>query len=397
MELNAPAIKRLIKDCGLYLCQECGKCSASCPRFLSGREYSPRQLAQKLITQPGDRAYIENAVWECLSCGLCEQRCPSNVRFTRFIRELRAILATDQGLMGHQAHDGALHSWMRIMTAPDLRQDRLGWLTPELKTDPQSEVAFFSGCAPYFDVFFANIKVDTLGQARDAIRLLNFLAITPQVLANERCCGHDLLWSGDAENFAALARLNLQEFRDRGVKEIVTACPECFQALGTYLPRVAPGGGIKVTFLLDLVEREVKKGGIFFRPLARRVTYQDPCRLGRMSGRYQGPRDLMAMIPGLELTEMANHRQGSICCGNSAFLGCDAYSKRIQVARLNQARETGAELLVTACPKCLIHTTCALRDPVRGQPWSLKPVSLVSLLADHIQWSSAEKSRREHD
>ena len=243
MELNAPEIKRIIKDCSLYLCQECGKCSASCPRFLSGREYSPRLLAQKLISQPGDRAYIETAIWECLSCGRCEERCPSNVQFTRFIREMRAILAADQGLMGHQAHDGALHSWMRIMTAPELRQDRLDWLTPDLKTDATSEVAFFSGCAPYFDVFFAGLRVDTLRTARDSIRLLNFLEITPQVLANERCCGHDLLWSGDVENFAALARLNHQEFRDRGVKEIVTACPECFQALGAHLSDTAHDQG----------------------------------------------------------------------------------------------------------------------------------------------------------
>jgi Fe-S oxidoreductase len=395
MQLNSPEIKRIIRECSLNLCLECGKCAASCPRLLAGKQYSPRLLAHKLIVEPGDRAYIENAVWECLTCALCEERCPSQVQFSRFIREMRAVLADDLGLMGRPAHDGALHSWMRIMTAPELKQDRLDWLTPELKVAQAGEVAFFTGCAPYFDVFFANLEVDTLRQARDSIRLMNFLDLKPVVLGNERCCGHDLLWSGDRKNFAALARLNYQEFKDKGVKEIVTACPECFQALSVFMPQAVPGWDLKVTFLLDLLEREINKGGVSFTPLKRRATYQDPCRLGRMAGRYEGPRSLLGRIPGLELSEMASSRHSALCCGNSAWINCDAYSKRIQVQRLKEARTTGADLLVTACPKCLIHATCAMRDPVQGEPLTMEVAGLVSLLADHIQWAQGETPRRD--
>lgn len=395
MQLNSPEIKRIIKDCALNLCLECGKCSASCPRLLAGKQYSPRLLAHKLITEPGDRAYIDNAVWECLTCALCEERCPSQVQFCRFIREMRAVLADDLGLLGRPAHDGALHAWMRIMTAPELKQDRLGWLTPDLKVVETGEVAFFTGCAPYFDVFFANLEVDTVRLARDSIRLMNFLDIAPVVLGNERCCGHDLLWSGDRKNFATLARLNYQEFKDRGIKEVVTSCPECFQVLGTFMPQAVPGFDLKVTFLLDLMEREINKGGVSFRPLTRRATYQDPCRLGRMAGRYEGPRNLLKLIPGLELAEMASSRHSAICCGNSAWINCDAYSKRIQVGRLKEAKATGADLLVTACPKCLIHATCAMRDPVQGEPLTMEVAGLVSLIAEHIQWAQGETPRRD--
>lgn len=395
MQLNSPEIKRIVKECSLNLCLECGKCSASCPRLLAGKEYSPRLLAHKLIAEPGDWRYIENAVWECLTCALCEERCPSQVQFSRFIREMRAVLADEIGLLGRPAHDGALHTWMRIMTAPDLRQDRLGWITPELKVAEAGEVAFFTGCAPYFDVFFANIEANTVRLAKDSIRLLNFLDIAPVVLGNERCCGHDLLWSGDRDNFAALARLNYQEFKDKGIKEVVTSCPECFQVLGTFMPQVVPGFDLKITFLLDLMEREINKGGVSFRPLKRRVTYQDPCRLGRMAGRYEGPRNLIRLIPGLELVEMASSRHSALCCGNSAWINCDAYSKRIQVGRLREAKATGADLLVTACPKCLIHTTCAMRDPVKGDPLAMEVAGLVSLLAEQIQWAQGETPRRD--
>ena len=159
------------------------------------------------------------------------------------------------------------------MTSPDLEQNRLDWLRPEspppgsepqegdgskagheLKVAKSGPVAFFTGCAPYFDVFFSGINVDTLSIARDSIRLLNFLDIVPVVLEKERCCGHDLLWTGDRENFEALCRLNYQEFQKAGVEEVVVSCPECYQVLGRFMPEVIPGMDIKVTLLSDLLE-----------------------------------------------------------------------------------------------------------------------------------------------
>ena len=102
----------------LSMCLECGKCSASCPRMLTGKEYSPRLLAHKLIAEPDNESFIENSVWECLTCGLCEERCPSGVQVRQFIMEMRTLLAGTKGLKGYRSHDGALHSWMRLMTSP---------------------------------------------------------------------------------------------------------------------------------------------------------------------------------------------------------------------------------------------------------------------------------------
>ncbi len=278
--------------------------------MLTGKEYSPRILAHKLIAEPDSESYIENSVWECLTCGLCEERCPSGVEISGFVREMRTLLAGTKGLKGYRSHDGALHSWMRLMTSPDLEQNRLDWLAvagaqvegrevgPELKVATSGPLAFFTGCAPYFDVFFSGIDVDTLSIARDSIRLLNFLDIVPVVMGEERCCGHDLLWTGDRDNFEALCRLNYQEFQAAGVEEVVVSCPECYQVLGQFMPEVIPDMNLKVTLLSDLLQREVGKGGITFKPLKRRATYQDPCRLGRTAEGCETPQEPDRHDPG---------------------------------------------------------------------------------------------------
>ena len=381
-------IDKMIVDMSLHQCLECGKCTAACPRRLSGKEYSPRLLAHKVIVEREDEAYIENAVWECLTCGICRERCPSDVDFNSFILEMRTLLAETKGLKGYRAHDGAIHSWMRMMTAPGLRQNRLDWLDPGFQVAKSGDVAFFAGCAPYFDIFFAGIDVDTLTIARDSIRLLNFLDIKPLLLPDERCCGHDLLWTGDIENFETLCRLNYRTFKDAGVKEIIVSCPECFQVLSEQMPRIIKGFDIKVTLLLDLLRREMKMGGKAFRPLKRKATYQDPCRLGRMLNRYDGPRELISLIPEMRFLEMENSGRGALCCGNCGFINCDAYSKQIQVQRLQEARATGADLLITACPKCMIHLTCTIRDPLQhGKKIKMEIRDLVSILADQIEYS----------
>jgi Fe-S oxidoreductase len=234
--------------------------------------------------------------------------------------------------------------------------------------------------------------VDTLSIVRDSIRLLNFLDIVPVILKEERCCGHDLLWTGDRENFETLCRMNYKEFQAAGVEEVVVSCPECYQVLSQFMPEVIPGMKLKVTLLSDLLHREISKGGVMFKPLKRRATYQDPCRLRKMEGSCETSRALIQMVPELTLKEMKNSGRSAVCCGNNGFINCDAYSKRIQVERLQEAKATRSDLLITACPKCMIHLTCAMRDPYRHGSLSMEIRDLVSVLADQIEWSKGEEA-----
>ena len=156
-------------------------------------------------------------------------------------------------------------------------------------------------------------------------------------------------------------------------------------AQGLPAPGSAGQRDLKVTLLLELLEQRAGQGALEFKPREGAVTYQDPCRLGRQAGCLEPPRQLLERIPGLELKEMASHGLGSLCCGNNAFINCDSYSKRHQVERLKEARATGAGLLVTACPKCMIHLTCAMQDPHQDGPLEMKVRDLASLLAEQLR------------
>ncbi|NLI80784.1 MAG: hydrogenase iron-sulfur subunit [Deltaproteobacteria bacterium] len=370
----------------MYACQDCGKCSSACPLTLSGKAFSPRALANAVIGGHMDSPVVARDVWSCLTCGLCYDRCPSAVEFHEFVRRMREVLR-DQGKAGHEAHDGFFQSLMRTMTSPALKIDKWKWLPEGIRTDPGSKTLFFGGCAPYFDIFFGHhLGVRTREILVDSLRLLNFFDIHPALIPGERCCGHDLLWTGDREGFLALARLNVEAFRSAGIEEIITACPECFRTLNHDYPKQGIQMPCKVTHLYEFLEQQIEKGAVGFAPLHRRITFQDPCRLSRMENRPELPRKLLGRLRPLHFKEMQDHGNSALCCGNCAWTGCDSYTKALQVKRLQQAKSTGSDLLVTACPKCQIHLRCAMEDPFRGKEIEMELMDLTTLLAKTIHW-----------
>lgn len=378
-----PSFTDILNRYNAYECQDCGKCTASCPLALSGRPFSPRAIVSALIAGEADK--VHNDIWACLTCGICYDRCPSGVNFPDFVRDIRCEMAGSGER--YSTHGGFFHSLMRAMTSPGLQTRRWGNLPPTIKTDPASPVLFFGGCAPFFDAFFrkhSGIQTGTI--LEDSLRLLNFFDITPALLENERCCGHDLLWSGDRENFLKLARLNVSAIHQRGTQEVITACPECWRTLAVDYPAQGIEIAFKVTHLYEILEREIEKGAFSFKPLGRRFTFQDSCRLNRFEHLRDLPRKLIRRIAPDSFCEMKDCGTSSICCGNSAWTGCDAFSKAMQVNRLRQAHETGSDLLVTACPKCQAHLTCAMEDPLRGEELKMEMIDLTGVIARTLTW-----------
>jgi heterodisulfide reductase subunit D len=379
-------VRQLLAAHDVYACQDCGKCSSACPLTLAGKPFSPRGLASAIISGDLESAAVERDVWSCLTCGLCYDRCPSAVDFPEFIREMRRV-QRQAGKKGHQAHDGFFQSLMRTMTSPDLKPKHWDWLPEDVRTDPESKVLFFGGCSPYFDTFFGrHLGVQTRDILADSIRLLNFFDITPAVLSEERCCGHDLLWSGDLENYLKLAKLNMEAMEQAGIEEIVTACPECYRTFTHDYPQQGVSVPFKVTHLYDLLEREIDKGAVGFEKIDRGLTFQDPCRLSRLENRADLPRKLLDRMHPRAFEEMRERGASALCCGNCAWTGCDSYSKALQVKRLKQAHETGSDLLVTACPKCQIHLRCAMEDPFMGKDLEMEMMDLTTLMAKTIRW-----------
>ncbi|MFA6012307.1 MAG: hydrogenase iron-sulfur subunit [Desulfobacteraceae bacterium] len=385
-DIATPTVPEILNRYDVYACQDCGKCTSACPLALAGKSFSPRAIANSVITgDMGSPSFREN-VWSCLTCGVCYERCPSAVNFPEFIRDLRQVLtAEEQG--GHEVHGGFFQSLMRTMTAENLNLNRWSNVPSEIKTDPKSNVLFFGGCNPYFDTFFnRHLGVKTSNITLDSLRLLNFFDVIPAVLPNERCCGHDLLWTGDVTNFKRLAKLNTEMMQRLEITEVITACPECFRTLAHDYKQHGFELPFQVTHIYDFLEREIGKGAVKFKPFSTPVTFQDSCRMSRFEGRPDLPRTLLNRMQPENFTEMQDSGKSAICCGNSGWIGCDAYSKALQVKRLKQARAAGSEMLLTACPKCQVHLKCAMEDPFKADALDFEIRDLVSVVAEKICW-----------
>jgi Fe-S oxidoreductase len=184
--------------------------------------------------------------------------------------------------------------------------------------------------------------------------------VEPVVSNDERCCGHDALWNGNAEKFKKLAAINLEVIRSSGAKQVVFSCPEGYYTFKHYYPEYFGELDFKPVHILDFLAQSINDGGLQFKEAGnKRVTYHDPCRLGRLAGIYDAPRRLLGNLPGVDLVEMPRSRENGVCCGTSGWMNCSSCSKEIQLQRLDEARATGADELVTACPKCQIHFRCA--------------------------------------
>ncbi len=379
-------LEQTIRDTGVFRCLECGKCTAVCPISRYDHHFSPRRTVGRALMRHDEALLSDERLWACITCLQCSQVCPSAVDYT----DLTLGVRTEARKLGAAAvctHGEAIHVWMRLMMDPDMQQNRLRWLEDDesrgtdraLRVSEDSNTLYFVGCAPYYDTLFQSLGLDGDGIARSTVEVLNALGIEPQVLADERCCGHDLLWEGDVDGFRRLAELNLDMIQAAGVERIVSACPECVRALKVDYPAHGLDLGVEVMHLAELAaesELRVANGEL-------RVTYQDPCRLGRHLGVYDAPRQIIEGL-GFELREMQRHGRNALCCGTNGWTHCGAANQNIQADRLREAEATGADLLVTACIKCQIHFLCATEGHQLVDEVSIEIKDLATLMAERL-------------
>lgn len=382
--MDIEVIRHIIEETKAYYCLECGKCTSACP--ISWREptFSPRLMVERAVKGRVGELLTDGLLWVCLTCKRCSEICPSDVYYSEFTRDLRAE-ARRIGQEGYCSHGQAIQTLMRLMTAPELKQNRLDWLGDDLKTSSESDTLYFVGCLPYYEVLFRDLGAEGVEIARSVVYILNRVGIEPAILPDERCCGHDLLWEGDVEHFRRLAEENIALIRESGVKRIVTACPECYRTLSVDYPAHVGKLDVEVTHISQLLAQNLDRLKPRQPGEKRKVTYQDPCRLGRYMGVYEEPRRIIETL-GLELAEMEYHGPRALCCGTSAWTNCGAVSKDIQVTRLRQAKATGAELLVTACPKCQIHFRCAMNDVNLKDEIEMEVRDLTTLVAEVLKF-----------
>jgi len=218
---------------------------------------------------------------------------------------------------------------------------------------------------------------------KSVIGLLNQNCITPVVLPQEKCCGHDSLWRGDVKTFKKLAEYNVKLFKDAGVKTLIFSCAEGYYTWKNEYKQLFEDNDefdFDIYHITEYILKENLLENITFPGFNQiKVTYHDPCRLGRMSNVFDAPREVLKLIPSLELIEMEDAKQDADCCGVSAYISCNQDSKKLQEKKILQAIETGAEYLITACPKCIAHLNCYLNEN-RELNDKIKVIDIVSFL-----------------
>jgi len=290
-------------------------------------------------------------LWLCATCGKCVQRCPRGVEIIDLMRAMRRLLVPD-GVVPASIPNlrGVMTSIASVGNPFRQEKDRAEW-AEGLSVKPfteGTETLYFPCCYPSYDPRLKKVAVATAN-------ILNKAGVDFGILGSrENCCGESVRKAGNEDLFKRLARENIKAFIENGVKRILVTSPHCYN---TFKKEYSE---FKVNFevihisqyLIQLINEGRLKPTKEYR---KRVTYHDPCYLGRHNGIYDEPREALKKIPGLELVEMAESREESLCCGmgGGRIWMETAKEERFSNLRLEQAMGVGAEELVTACPYCI--------------------------------------------
>jgi len=364
-------------------CIRCGRCQDNCPAYISGKPLSPKKMIQDLKShlrvaaakldtkQQAKGGEIEEAddlpslideigeeeVWACTTCGSCEEQCPMFVEHIPKIVELRRNLVMMESSFPSEAQvafrgmENNGNPWNQgWMTRSDWAKDLD---VPEWDDEHPAEYLYWPGCSGAFDS--RNRKV-----AVAMVKLLKKAGVSFAILGNEeKCCGDSARRLGNELLYQTLANENIETLNSHGVKKIITSCPHCFNTLKNEYPQF--GGNFEVihhsVFLSKLLkENKLKPNDATDLTKEIVCTYHDSCYLGRYNGIYDEPREILRSVPGIEHREMARNRYKGFCCGagGGRMWLEEAAEQRVNIRRTEEALDRGVNLIVTACPFCLI-------------------------------------------
>ena len=333
------------------LCFQCGLCDVVCP-WNKVRIFSMRKIVREAAFGMTD---IESEdIWRCTTCGRCPQQCPRDVKQIESGVALRRI-ATEYGVFPTAARPiravrGSLMGEGNPMN--EARKNRANWaegLSVKTFTE-EMEILYFPGCYLCYDPRLKKV-------ARATAEILNRAGVDFGILgAKENCCGESIRKTGDEEVFKRLAKENIKTFIDHGVKKILVSSPHCYHTFKNEYPEFRVN--FEVVHISQYLSELIHKGALELKKeYAKKVTYHDPCYMGRHNGIYDEPREVLKSVPGLDLIEMPESRVDSLCCGGGGgrIWMETLKGERFSDFRLEQAIAVGAEVLVTSCPYCIAN------------------------------------------
>lgn len=389
-----------------YSCTECGRCTDACPANQTGKKLSPRKImmdTRDRLEEVGRNIdshgasftdnktllhdYItEEELWACTTCQACVEECPVNIDPLSIIVDLRRNLVMEDSKLPTELV--AMNTNIENNGAPwqFSPSDRFNWaeglniptMADKAAAGETVDVLFWVGCAGAFDDRYKSVT-------RSFAQILQKAEISFAVLGMEETCTGDPAKRSGNEFLAQMqAMSNIQTLNSYGIKRIVTACPHCFNTLKNEYP--ALGGEYEVMHHSAFLAKLLEEGKIKINdnnPLQQQsITYHDSCYIGRGNGIYEAPRAVLESFKA-ELKEMKKCRTTGMCCGAGGaqvFKEEEPGTQRVNIARTEQALETGAKIIAAACPFCIIMMEDGVKQ--KNKDNEVKVKDLAELIAE---------------
>ncbi|MFU8857497.1 MAG: (Fe-S)-binding protein [Deferrisomatales bacterium] len=354
-------------------CYQCGLCDVVCP-WNRVRQFSIRKIVRQASFGMTE---IENEeIWRCTTCNNCPQRCPRDVRQIDSGVALRRI-ATEYGVFPENVRPvRAASGNMNTLGNPfgESRESRADWAKglPVPQFEKGMEVLYFSGCYLSYDRRLRKVAAATA-------KLLDAAGVGFGILGSkENCCGESIRKAGDEEVFQHLAKENIKTFVDHNVKKVLVSSPHCYHTFKNEYPEFMVH--FEVVHINQLLWDLIRQGRLQLTgELPKKVTYHDPCYLGRHNGIYEEPRELLKSVSGLELAEMPDCREDSLCCGGGGGrIWMDTpRGERFSDLRVAQAVDLGAQVLATSCPYCITMLEDSRLGHEQGDTLEIKDITEI--------------------
>ena len=370
----------------LLSCMQCGTCSSTCPTAYA-MDFTPSQLWQMMRLGMEDEVLNSSTFWLCTVCKSCQVRCPRGIALTDTMVALKEY-ATGRGVnvpTGMQILRETVATSYNISGDDNVTRQIWSQNLPRvpLGVSPRrrrADVVYFIGCVSSFYP-----RVYSIPQSM--VQILERAEVEFTAMGeDEWCCGYPLYVAGMRDRIADLARHNVRQVRRLGASQVVFTCPSCLYAWSHLYPEFTDVGGIELRHATEYLAELLGGGQMTLGPVEEAVTYHDPCDLGRKSGVYDPPRQVLARIPGLEFSEMPASRQNSLCCGGGGDVEVADANVTSGVAgrRLSQVAATGARYVASACQQC----KRTLQEGARRHKVRVRAVDVVELV-----WQSVEAAQ----
>ena len=395
-----------------YSCADCGRCSDNCPANAVGRPLSPRLLTIKARDYSFQHfpvfgkannshsligsIYSPEEIWSCTTCGACEEECPLLVEYIDKIVDLR------RGMIDEANVPQTLQKPLKALQSRGnpygkMEKKRADW-TNASEFRQSCNVRILDGGNRAHTLYFVDSitsydeRIQKIGRA--TAKILDCVGEDFGILgATEKDSGHEVRRFGEELLFMALRDHNAEAIKESGARRIVTADPHAYNALKHDYKNAPP-----VEHISQWIARELKAGSIRLKQLEDKdkiYTYHDPCYLGRHNQIYQDPRTVLDAIPGLKRVEMKRSRDRSFCCGGGGLMLFyePKEEQRMGVKRVQMAAEAGANVIVTACPYCMVNMEDAIK--VAGLEGKMTAIDLAELVEQQIVRASPVMQRAE--